>query len=191
MILLPRLLPSSNLLADCIYWANWVGPFHISPIRKIPSLISRDGILNAQRISRYHPRSPAFHPAQWNRLYMVGNRPKRWSGTLGDDNGAYRLGLGTPYLPPSKRGIEATFSQEAQGRVRGGAVAEASSTWPHSLSLAARYYSLSKPFIAIRLHPKVARTFESRQGIVDSADTSHVPIVLLGTNFKNLHVPAA
>ena len=122
---------------------------------------------------------------------MVGSRPKRGSGTLGDDNGAYRLGLRTSYLPLLREGCKATFSQEAQGRVRGGAVAEASSTWPHSLSLAARYYSLSKPFIGIRLHPKVARIFESRQGIVESANTSRVPIVLLVTNFKNLSVLAA
>ena len=78
-------------------------------------------------------------------------------GTLGDDNGAYRLGLYPSSHPLVKEGCTATFSQEAQGRVRGHANAEASSTWPHSLSRAARYYSLSLPFLAIRLHPNLAR----------------------------------
>ena len=86
-----------------------------------------------------------------------------------------RLGLFPSSYSLMERESATTFSQEAQGRVRGRAVAEASSTRPHSLSLAARYYSPSKPFIGIRLHPKVARTFESRQGIVDPADTSRSP----------------
>ena len=118
---------------------------------------------------------------------LFGGADSTWSGAVRNGGPEHsetitapnRLGLGLSFHSLMEHESGTAFSRGAQGRVRGRAVAEASSTWPHSLSLAARYYSLSLPFIGIRLHPKVARTFESRQGIVDSADTFHVPIVLV------------
>ena len=110
----------------------------------------------------------------------LGGTDSTWSETVRNGGPGHSETITAPTVSawelrtsPLKEGYEVTFSQEAQGRVRGGAVAEASSTWPHSLSLAARYYSLSKPFKGIRLHPKVARIFESRQGIVMATQASH------------------
>ena len=50
-----------------------------------------------------------FPPFSGTRLKKVGSRPKRWSGTLGGDNGAHRPGL-FPRLTPSGKMRERRLS---------------------------------------------------------------------------------